>query len=80
MALDKHILGALMQEKVEGLSDADKRVALTVYTALAEAVIQHIKDYGSVSVSSNLVSPATTCPAGAGVVTSPSVTGTGTIS
>ncbi len=44
MALNKAVLGALITSKVAALTEAEKTQATAVWTAVADAVIEHFKD------------------------------------
>jgi CRISPR/Cas system endoribonuclease Cas6 (RAMP superfamily) len=49
MALSKIALGALIDFKVNALTDAEKTQSLAVWTAVADAVIQHFKDEAEIA-------------------------------
>lgn len=58
--MNKDTLGALINTKVNALSDDDKKVGLKVWTAVADAVISHIKsnaEIASLTQSGISVSP-----------------------
>ena len=49
MAMDKNILGALIKTKVDALSDTEKQTDIKVWTAVADAIISHIKSNAEIS-------------------------------
>lgn len=49
MAMDKDILGALMKTKVDALSDTEKQTDIKVWSAVADAIISHIKSNAEIS-------------------------------
>lgn len=70
MAMDKDTLGSLINTKVNALSEDDKKVGLKVWTAVADAVISHIKsnaEIGSLTQSGITISPGTVITQGSTV-------------
>ena len=60
MAMDKDILGTLIKAKVDLLSDSEKKVDIKVWSAVADAIISHIKsnaEIGSLTQNGISVSP-----------------------
>ena len=71
MAMDKDTLGALIKAKIDLLSATEKQTDIKVWTAVAEAIISHIKTNADVKIGIAL--------SASGIVTSPgaSMTSTG---
>ena len=49
MAMDKDTLGTLINSKVDALSADDKKVGLKVWSAVADAIISHIKSNAEIA-------------------------------
>lgn len=49
MAMDKDTLGALIKTKVDALSSTEKQTDIKVWTAVADAIISHIKSNAEIS-------------------------------
>lgn len=60
MAMNKDTLGLLIKTKVDALSDTEKQTDIKVWSAVADAIISHIKtnaEIGSLTQSGITVSP-----------------------
>jgi hypothetical protein len=60
MAMDKDTLGTLIKTKVDALSDTEKQTDIKVWSAVADAIISHIKsnaEIGALTQSGITISP-----------------------
>jgi hypothetical protein len=58
MAMNKDTLGALITAKVDALPPTDQKVSVKVWTAVADAIIEHIKsnaEIGSLPIETGTI-------------------------